>query len=59
MEDKEKFNEKIDSLTIGTPTHGSIKIYGDYSKVEEFKQKIINAIELRKYAKDMYEDKLK
>lgn len=44
-------NDSPDSLEIGTPSKGgTIKIYGDYNKAEEFKNKIDKAIEIRKYA---------
>ena len=46
-------NENPDSITRGTPSKGAeIKVYGDYSKPEEFKSKIDNAIEVRKYLND-------
>ena len=44
-------NENPDSLEISTPSKGGgIKVYGDFSKMDEFKAKIDNAIEVRKYA---------
>ena len=44
-------NEASDSLEIGTPGKlGAIKIYGDFSKPEEFKKKIDAAKEVREYA---------
>ena len=44
--------EKLqDSIEIGTAGKGgAIKVYGDFSKPEEFKAKIDNAIKLRIYA---------
>lgn len=43
--------ENPDSLEIGTPSKGgAIKIYGDFSKPEEFKKKIDSAVEVRQYA---------
>lgn len=43
--------ENPDSITLGSATKGSqVKIYGDYSKLEEFKKKIDNAREVREYA---------
>ena len=44
-------NENADSIEIGTPGKGgAIKVYGDFNKIEEFKKKIDNAKEVRKYA---------
>ena len=45
-------NEIPDSLTLGTPKDGSIKVYGSSDRPEEFKQKIDNMLEIRKYAKE-------
>ena len=43
--------EDQDRLEIGTPGKmGALKISGDFTKPEEFKKKIDDAIELRKYA---------
>lgn len=43
-------NENPDSIEIGTPAKGGgIKVYGDFSKPDEFKKKIDNAVEVRKY----------
>ncbi len=48
---QKQVNENPDSLEIGTPSKGgSIKIYGDFNKVEEFKKKIDNAKEVRDYS---------
>ena len=42
-----------DSLEIGTPSKGGVvKIYGDYSKPDEFKKKIDAALEVRKHAQE-------
>jgi hypothetical protein len=49
-------NDNPDSMELSTPAKGgSIKIYGDYSKPEEFKKKITEAIELRKWAQQKIE----
>ena len=43
--------ENPDSIEIGTPSKGgAVKIYGAFSKPEDFKKKIDNAAEVRKYA---------
>ncbi len=43
--------ENSDKLEIGTAGKGgSIRVSGDFNKPEEFKKKIDNAIEVRKYA---------
>ena len=43
--------ENPDSITIGSATKGAqLKIYGDFSKPEEFKKKIDAAKEVRDYA---------
>ncbi len=43
--------ENPDSITIGSATKGSqLKIYGDFSRPEEFKKKIDAAKEIRDYA---------
>ena len=44
-------NDAPDSLEIGTPSKGgTIKVYGDFNKPEEFKKKIVSALEVRHYA---------
>ena len=44
-------HENPDSLEIGAPSKGgAIKVYGDFSNPEAFKQKIENAISVRKHA---------
>lgn len=44
-------HENPDSFEIGTPGKaGTIKVYGDYSKPEEFKKKLEQAEEVRKFA---------
>ena len=46
-----KVNEEPDSIELSTPAKGAgIKIYGNFSRPEEFKVKIKNAIELREWA---------
>ena len=51
-----KLWEDKDSITLSTPAKGGeIKIYGNYNNVIEFKAKIINAIEIRKYANGLIE----
>ncbi len=50
--------ENPDSIVIGTPAkEGAIKVYGDSSKPEEFKKKIDDMIEIRKYANAQIEVK--
>ena len=39
-----------DSIEIGTAKLGKLKIYGDFNKKSEFKNKIECAIELREFA---------
>jgi len=40
-----------DSITIGSATKGAqVKVYGDFSKPEEFKKKIDAAKEVKEYA---------
>ena len=47
----ESTNKTPDSLEIGTPGRGGvIKVYGDFSNPEAFRQKIEKALELRDYA---------
>lgn len=44
--------ENPDSIAIGSASKGTlVKIYGDFSRPEEFKKKIDNAKEVREYAK--------
>jgi hypothetical protein len=44
-------NDNPDSLTVGTPGKlGEIKVYGNYDDPDSFKQKILNAILVRKFA---------
>lgn len=44
--------ENPDSLTVGSPSkEGALKIYGNFSEPEAFKQKIDNAKKVRAYAK--------
>lgn len=46
-------NDNPDSIEIGTPgKSGTVKVYGDFSKPEEFEQKIRNARALREYANE-------
>ncbi|HED05062.1 MAG TPA: hypothetical protein ENI61_00075 [Ignavibacteria bacterium] len=43
--------ENPDSIEIGTPSKGgALKIYGDFNKLDEFKKKIDNAMEIKAYA---------
>lgn len=40
-----------DSLTIGTPSRGGeIKVYGDFNNPDQFKTKLLQAIELKEFA---------
>ena len=57
MEDKEKsVNHKVihqdqDSIELGTPAKGgAVKVYCDFSNIDETKAKISKAIEIRKWA---------
>jgi hypothetical protein len=44
-------NDAPDSIEIGTPSKGgATKVYGNFSKLEEFKTKIDNAAEVKAYA---------
>ncbi len=44
-------HENPDSFEFGTPGKGgAIKVYGDFSKPEEFKEKLKKADEVRKFA---------
>lgn len=43
-------NEDADSIEIGTPKTCKIKVYGNFNKKEEFKNKIECAIELKTFA---------
>ena len=43
--------ENPDSLEVGTPAKGgAIKVYGDFSKPDEFQKKIDDAVRVREYA---------
>jgi hypothetical protein len=43
-------HENPDSIEIGTPSRGgALKIYGDFSNVESFKIKILNAVKIRNF----------
>jgi hypothetical protein len=47
-------NDNPDSLEIGTPAKGGvIKVYGSFSRLEEFKAKIDEAMKARKYAQSL------
>ena len=49
-------NDNADSLEIGTPAKGgAIKCYLNFDRVEEFKKKIDNAFEVRRYAQKLME----
>jgi len=53
MEEHKHVHEQSspDSLEIGTPGKGgALKVYGNFNNVEDFKKKINNAVEVRKYA---------
>jgi hypothetical protein len=46
--------ENADSIEIGTPSKGgAIKVYGDFTKIDEFKKKIDAAFALRDYARSL------
>lgn len=45
-------NDNPDSIEIGTPSKGgALKVYGNFSDVEGFKDKIRNAKTVREFAK--------
>lgn len=47
--------ENPDSIELGTPSKGvKKKIYGDFSKPEEFKDKIDNAKDIEQYALEKF-----
>lgn len=49
-----RLESRTDSLEIGTPSKGgAIKIYGDFSKVDEFVAKIENAKRVRERAQEL------
>jgi hypothetical protein len=46
-----KISENQDRVEIGTPGKGgAIKVYGDASNPEDFKKRVDNMLEIRKYA---------
>jgi len=47
----ETVSVNADSITLGAPTNGQIKVYGDFEKTKEFAQKLRNAVELLKATK--------
>lgn len=48
-------NDNADSIEIGTPSKGgAIKVYGNASNKDEFKDKIDKMFDIRKYAKDKF-----
>lgn len=50
-------NELPDSLEIGTPSRGgAIKIYCDFNKLDEVKEKLHKAFAARKYAQEKMQD---
>ena len=45
-----------DSIEIGTPGKGgAIKVYGDFSQLDEFENRIRDAVRLRKMTVDLME----
>ena len=57
METTKIINENPDSLEIGTPSKsGAIKVYGNFTETDSFKQKIDKAIQIRNYAKNKMEE---
>ncbi|KKK94457.1 hypothetical protein LCGC14_2682640 [marine sediment metagenome] len=57
---QKQVTENPDSIEIGTPSKGgAIKVYGDFNKPEDFKKKIENAVEVRKYFEAQIEIKTK
>lgn len=48
----ETINTSPDSLTLGSPTNGQMKAYGDLTNDKEFRKKIENAQVLLKEAKE-------
>lgn len=51
-------NESPDSLTIGAPTNGQVKVYGNFRDKKEFAGKIRKAMSVLSSAKREY-DKMK
>lgn len=48
--------ENPDSIEFGTPSKGgALKVYGDFSKPDDFKKKIDFAFEVREHAKKKLE----
>ena len=48
---QKQITENPDSIEIGTPSKGgAIKVYGNFSEPETFKEKIKNAKDVREYA---------
>jgi len=53
---RQLINENSDSLEISTPAKGGcIKCYSDFSRPDDFKQKLANAFEIRAYANKLLE----
>lgn len=49
-------NDSPDSVEIGTPAKGgAVKCYGSFGKPEDFKKKIKQAFEVRKFAQELKE----
>ena len=57
---QKQITENPDSIEIGTPSKGgAMKVYGDFTKPENFKKKIDNAINVRAYFNAQIEIKMK
>lgn len=49
---REVVNVNADSITLGAPSSGQLKVYGDFENLPVFAGKLRNAIELLKGAKE-------
>ncbi len=47
-----KLEAEKDSLELGSPTGGRVKVYGDFSRPEEFRAKLEAALGLRTFARE-------
>ena len=54
MEEIKNTTENPDSLSIGTAKEGIIKVYCDFSQMEEAQEKVKNAFALMELARGLY-----
>jgi len=47
--------ENPDSLEIGSPSKGGVKVYGNFADEKAFRDKMLTALALLKEAKDNYD----